>query len=86
MEMLLFGIMYFGLIQMNFSLIVNIILIDSLIICCAPEIIKDDLLSYMKMTFPYVKALNWVDLLWFIMKKKSRIRTHYVKMVKMKNI
>ena len=56
--MLLFGIRYFGSIQVNVFLRVNIILNDSLIICFVLERIKDDLISYIKMTISYIKASN----------------------------
>lgn len=49
--------MYLGLIQLNFYLIFNIILIDSLIICFVGERIKDNLISY-KDNNLYVMALN----------------------------
>lgn len=75
--------MYFGLIQMNFPLIVNIILVDSLIIWFVPERSKGDLISC-KTTFSYVNALNWVDLLCFLMKKIKNSNI-YVKMVKRQN-
>lgn len=58
MEVLLFGIRYFGSIQVNVFLRVNIILIDSLIICFVLERIKDDFISYIEMTISYIKVSN----------------------------
>lgn len=86
MKIVLFGIMYLRLIQMNFYLTVNIIFIDSLIICFfLPERIKDDLISYKDDNI--LLQRYWIELIYYdsLQKQKSRIQIHHVKIFKREN-
>lgn len=76
--------MYFGPIQVNVFLRVNVILIDSLIICFVLEIIKDNLICYkIKMTISYTKGstMGWFTIIYY---EKWRIQKYYVKNENMK--